>query len=174
MKDSIEEYIEQHRDEFDVHVPRAKVWDSIEAGMSRGRKRRYAAFAAAASVLVLVGALYLFYRYTSSRYREPAATASAGTAEINEAEMYYAALVREKQAAINQYRNEFPDLLSDFANDMNTLCADYKALKTEYTSTVRQDIVKQAMIENLQAQVSMADMQLDIMEKVKRKENNKI
>lgn len=175
MKDNLEQFIGERRDEFDVHEPPAHVWQAIDNKL-RPKKNSYRLwyYGAAASVLLTLG-ISIWYMRQSAQPTKGAQDVATLTEpdvpmkpEVRDAEYYYASLVQKGRAEIKVYGKDYPEICNDFAKEIDTLNVFYGQLKQEYKSTSGNEAVLRAMIENLQMQVQVLNNQLQIIQVMKQ------
>lgn len=167
MQDKLKQFVEDNRDEFEVHQPREHLWDGVDERLQQGRKgTRWQRLAIAASVLLAVTCGAWFF--VASRQTPPAATV-AMPPSIKDAEVYFTSIVQMKDAELEQYCMPQPQLCREFESDMAALSEAYRQLKTEYAAAADKEMILQAMTANLQMQVQLISRQLQIMESVKQK-----
>ena len=171
MKDSFEEFINGHREEFEVHEPPASVWRNIERKQTPAvrpwQQRRV--WQLAATVAFILVSFAWFTNRPADKCDTVVTAAPADAPEMTDLEFYYRGLVGDRQAKLMRYRDAYPDLYADCSKEVSTLGSYYAALKQEYASTAGGDVVKQAMIENLQSQVQVMDEQLQIIKNIEQR-----
>jgi hypothetical protein len=173
MKDKLERYIAEHREELDVHEPHRILWEGVQDKLQRRkRKQRTRYMALAASLLLLVSLIWL---RAGMREQTEKTTASANaTQNSNNPELFYASVIETKRNELMAYCKDEPVLCSEFKNDLDTLNLHYGMLKQEYNRSANREVVLQAMINNLQMQMQILSQQLYIIQQVKTKEEGKI
>ena len=174
MRDDLERFIRDHREELDVHEPPGDLWPAIDRQLRPARRKSNKAYyAVAATVLLLVGAFIWFMRHNAQTGVLPVSTEVAGSPEIMEAEMYYTSVVEQKMALLHHFGKEYPDMFRDFEGEIDTLHLIYDQLKAEYKNSNGSEAVSQALIENLQMQVQLLSTQLQMIQDIKEKEHKK-
>jgi len=172
MKDKLEDFIRQHRKEFDSHEPRSRMWDNINDKLQKKNSRkRWFLISAAASVIMAVGVcVWLLYPSKPKSNDSETAIENEINLNINNTEVYYSALIGEKRNELNQYCKNQPDLCKEFDQDFDELNIMYGHLKMEYSKSPDKEVVLKAMIENLKTQVEILSRQLQVLENIKEKE----
>lgn len=172
MKDKLEDFIHQHRKEFDSHEPRTRLWEHINDKLQKKnrRKRWYIISAAASVALAIAVCVWLLYPSKPNTGRVEVETPGENNYNINTTEVYYSALIGEKRNELNQYCKNQPDLCKEFDKDFEELNALYGQLKAEYSKSPDKEVVLKAMIENLKTQVNILSRQLQVLENIKQKE----
>ena len=174
MKDKLEEFFQQHKDDFDHHELPAHSWASVDKQLrARPKSRRKAYYAIAASLLFLVGSFVWFTRSNMQRTTQPGDTEVTIAPEMKEAEAYYTSLVETKRAELDQLTKDYPQISKDFDVEIDTLHALYGQLKMEYKMSDGNDAVLQAMIANLQTQVQLLGKELQVLQDITQKQNKK-
>ncbi|MBC7893479.1 MAG: hypothetical protein H7Y12_14780 [Sphingobacteriaceae bacterium] len=80
----------------------------------------------------------------------------------------YASLIETKREEIRQISQTDPSLYKEFSGEIESLNHDYQNLKAELPQTPNQEELLQAMIQNLQTQVTLLNRQLSIIQRVKQ------
>lgn len=167
MQDQLKKFVDDHRNELEVHQPRESLWDGID---ERLRQRRSSNFrrtlAIAASVLLLLSCgTYIYF----TKQRNTKEVIVQNPSPVTQPEAYYTALLNMKDAELDQYCRPQPDLCKEFENDMAALNSAYRQLKMEYAVSADKKAILKAMTTNLQTQVQLINQQLQIMEMVQEK-----
>ena len=224
MKNNLERFIRDNREDFDDKEPSAKLWQKIDAGLDRsgldrpgldgtdlpkssqgspdldghrldghalstsspfrqihrhstpeagqqtGRTRRLWPnldwrVAASIAVLLLVGGLL----YTNQQYgvtRQPEVMAANPTYAKEVAQ--YTQLIDTKRVELKQMTEDNPALYKEFATDLNRLEHSYQSLKADLPKNPNQEVLIQAMIQNLQLQINLLNEQLRVIQRIKQ------
>ncbi|ARK09159.1 hypothetical protein [Fibrivirga algicola] len=184
---NLEKFIRDNRDAFEQAGPSAGLWERIADQLpdepaakpvepfktvhrQRTRyggtwTRSYWTWAASIALLLLAGGLW----WANDRYRptaQPDVVAFSPTYAREVAQ--YASLIDSKRAELKQLTESNPDLYGEFAQDLNRLEASYKGLKKELPNTPNQEVLIQAMIQNLQLQIDLLNEQLRVIQRIKQ------
>ena len=176
MKDNIEEFIKDNREELDIYEPREGLWESIDEKLHKQRElKRWKYYVAAACVLLAVSlAVWLIPRQSNMSEQQIVNTPPVNP-EVKQAEVYYASMIEEKRVELNRYCNTQPHLCDEFEKELDTLNKLYGQLKHEYNTTASdKEVVLQAMINNLQIQVQVLSQQLNIIQQIHTKTDDKL
>jgi len=194
---SLEKFIRDNRDAFEQDGPSAGLWERIADQLPdepapakpvepfktvhRQRTqygdttyggtwtRSYWTWAASIALLLLAGGLW----WANDRYRptaQPDVVAFSPTYAREVAQ--YASLIDAKRSELKQLTESNPDLYGEFAQDLNRLEASYKGLKKELPNTPNQEVLIQAMIQNLQLQIDLLNEQLRVIQRIKQQTNH--
>ena len=171
MKDNLEEFIREHRDEFDSYTPAENMWPIVDKKL-RHKHRRIGKtyYAATASLLLILGSFLWFMKHTDTRNIPQVSQEVVVTPEIKDAEVYYTSLVETKRTEVKQMCTAYPDVCKDFEAEIDTLHALYGQLKIEYKNSNGNEAVLQAMIQNLQMQVQLLSTQFQVIQNIKQRE----
>src|SRR5687768_4352090 len=182
MSSRLENFIRDHREEFDGNEPDPQLWKKVEQQLNSGEGdkkiyrmaiRRWTAVAAAA-VLITLGVFYFTNR--------PAQNGLAGNSSNNQTndiitainpayakEVYhFTQLIELKQTELKKIEKEQPALYKEFIGDITTLDSSYNALKKELPQNPNREQLLEAMIENLRLQTDLLNHQLLIIKKIKQ------
>lgn len=177
-KKSIEEYIKEHKKEFDIDSPSDKLWGRIDAALDnvqvkplKKRSMMPLWFGIAASLMV-IASIAFFYTY-QNRNKE------LEIADINplygKKELKFASMIEEKKDSLQVYAKQNPVLYAKFNADLEKLGKDYDQLKQELQNSPNKKLVVKAMVKNLELQLQVINQQLSIFNEVNQyKEENHI
>lgn len=183
-EDRLEKYIISHRSEFDSVDPPEGVWDEISGSLkeSSGRLKRLSTFDwmwRVAAVLFFGLSLYLLFdKVTQSDAPDYATTLTEQTyQEFVKAEDYYTGIIKIKKQELNKVlENEVLEkgdpLNSDFHKDIAELDSMYLLLKQDFEKN-NDELVMDAMINNLRLRIEILDKQLKIIDNLNKARENK-
>ena len=170
---NLEKFIADNRKEFDDKVPSTKAWDEIEAAIT-GKKKKKAILTpiikwgmAAAAMLIIASLFYFRFDNKTGSQTAPVksiVTEFPVTPEVNE----FAKMIVLKQEELKQLSKEQPELYNKFTSDITQLDSSYKALKQQLNVTPNKEMLVEAMIQNLQLQLSVLNQQLSIIKQIKQ------
>ena len=174
MKDKLEEFVHDHRDEFDLHHP-PDIWRRVDKQLHKKRRTYGVYYPIAASLLLIVGvSVWLMRRAAPPPVVTPTeTTAIAISPEIKEAQAYYASIVETKRSELKQFDRDYPDLFRDFNGEMDTLNVAFSQLEIEYKKANGNEAVVQALIQNMQLQVELLNRQMQVIHDIRKHENKK-
>lgn len=199
---SLEKFIRDNRDSFEQDGPSAGLWERIadqlpdqpapaktaqpflavhrqrtrDGGPRYGGTRyggtwtrSYWTWAASIALLLLAGSLWWINdRYAPTKQADVVAFSPTYAKEVAQ----YSSLIEAKRTELQQLTESNPDLYGDFAQDLDRLEASYKGLKKELPNTPNQEILIQAMIQNLQLQIDLLNEQLRVIQRIKQQTTN--
>ena len=154
MKDRLEQFISESRDQFDLHEPDERLWSGIESSI---RPKRFLQIGwkgilwRVAAVLVIFAASFSLQEYLHQR---KAGLASENMdlvreiPELQEAEIYYTSLLNEKITQIQPLLSEHPELGETLVQDLSELDSIYSELQEDLRDNIANDEVVEAMIQN--------------------------
>lgn len=181
----IEQFIRDHRDEFDGEEPAPQVWKNLEKDLipkpasNSGRiiTLNFMKWAAAAAILVLAG-LGVYHLISPSQpkgteiVQQPATGNDDLLQKINPTyakEVYhFTQLIELKQSELKQIEKDNPELYKSFLGDITKLDSSYNALKKELPTNPNREQLLEAMIENLKLQSDLLNQQLQIIQQIKQ------
>jgi hypothetical protein len=174
MKDRLEQFISDHRDQFDLHEPDPDLWKGIEPGISpRGVKRIgwKTVLWRAAIVLAIFTAGFMLQNIlqrsdlVSERDKEKM---YQEIPELQEASMYYTSLIDEKIRQIEPLLRENPELGKTLQQDLAELDSIYTELQNDLRDNIANDEVVEAMIQNYILKIQILEDLLDYMDKTSK------
>mgnify|MGYP006149460545 CR=1 FL=1 len=176
----LERFVRDHRDEFENLEPSLDLWEKLEAKLPTDtalaqpvekntiipffpKIQRY--WRVAASIVVVIGALGLWYANQSSSNSD--IIVSQVGDQYKKQMVHYASLIETKRDEIRQIADNEPALYQEFSSEIERLNKDYQSLRAELPQTPNQEELVKAMIQNLQLQLDILNQQLSIIQRVK-------
>ncbi|MCK8492218.1 MULTISPECIES: hypothetical protein [Spirosoma] len=124
--------------------------------------------AASIAVLLLAGSfLYMNHQYGVTRQPEVVAVGPTYAKEV----VQYTRLIDDKRAELKHMTEDNPALYEEFATDLNRLEKSYQSLKADLPKNPNQEMLIQAMIQNLQIQINLLNEQLRVIQRIKQQTN---
>lgn len=181
MSTRLDDFISNHRDDFDSEVPGSEVWNKIAQRVVPAKKSAkvfsFSAWkiSAAAAVLVIMGMLAARYfipeTNTHSMAQVEKSVDTVGLNEINPAyaqQVYqFTKLVELKQEELKSFEKEQPELYKQFVSDIHQLDSNYHVLKLELPANPNREQLLEAMLQNLKMQMDLINRQLLIIDQIK-------
>ncbi len=122
-------------------------------------------WAVAASVALLLGVLWwVNARYDIAEQPEVVAISPTYAKEVAQ----YASMIDDKRDELKAMTTNNPALYQQFAKDLDRLELSYAGLKKDLPETPNQEILIQAMIQNLQLQIDLLNEQLRVIQRMKQ------
>ena len=183
----LEQIIQNNREAFDNCEAPAGLWDKIDKSLGKeiiqnleadevvfkfkkSSISRFKSWAIAASVLLVISYLSIFYLNNKSDTIEQIIADVAP--QYGDKMVQYTSLIESKREEIKQIETHDPVMYKEFATEIEKLNQDYQNLQTELSQTPNQEDLVKAMIQNLQVQLDILNRQLKIIEKVKEYQKN--
>ncbi len=167
MKDSLRDFIHQHREAFDNREPSEEVWRGIASKLPHGRSRTLwnnVSLWRAAAVLFMGLSAYFFYAGNQDNLR-PAESAKL-QGEFKDLESFYSEQIAEKIDLISHIQES--DMDDSFTQDVQKLEAMYQVLR-EQMKTDPSEKVKDALVLNLLVRVDLLNQQIKRIEDSRKK-----
>jgi len=160
----LEDFMRDHRDEFDFQLPSTDLWNKIEGQLDKKEKGKYkflkiATAVAAVLLIALVGTFMLTNR--SDNYRDYASVSDPEMRNLLETEAFYSEKVSSKINEIQKCYQIYPELKMDIENDLIELDNMYKALEGDLKDNLYNREVIEAMIQNNRLRLEMVDRVLN-------------
>ena len=174
MSKRLEDFIKSNKAEFDDLEPRADLWNRIEQQLpAQGeapKKREAKTFSlgfvlrVAAAVILIMGISFLVYLRSE---KNTGIDLAAINPEYAKQQVHYASLVESKRSELKEVAKADPQLYKEFTQDIACLDSTYKKLNSDLATSPNQELVLQAMIQNLQLQSEVLNKQLSVIEQYK-------
>ncbi len=184
MSEHLQNFINEHRDEFDDENPPAGIWDKVERDISRpviinSKKNivpRLIQWAIGIAALLAL-AVFIYIKTTgdkkdSKELVKTETDINALSPELAPQVNEFARLINLKQEELKSLAKEQPELYNQFTNDIEQLDSSYNALKNQLTVSPNKEMLIEAMIQNLQLQLHVLNQQLNIIKQVKQSKKN--
>ncbi|AXY78105.1 hypothetical protein D3H65_30740 [Paraflavitalea soli] len=192
MSNGLEQFMRDHRDEFDSEEPGPQVWKKLEQELVPAPEKKGKVFtmttivrwSAAAAILVLagLGVFHLFNPQTSTSTNDPKVARTQETPKKDEGDVllkdidptyakevyHFTQLIELKQNELKQIEKDNPALYKQFLSDITKLDSSYNALKQELPTNANREQLLEAMIQNLRLQTELLNQQLQIIQQIKK------
>ncbi len=163
MKDRLEEFVSNHRQDFDLLEPDARLWAGIEKKLDKSRKRRLGFYISRVAAVVAIFMLSFAIQKYYFNHKNPVDKIP----ELQEAESYYSGLIDQKLKEVRPMLAEFPDIQQELDGDMKELDSVYSSLKEDLKDNVSNQQVIEAMIENYRTRIDILEEMLQFLDKDK-------
>lgn len=175
MDTEIEDFIKEHKKEFDTDHPTGGLWEKIEQELDKKKRRDNRStiqlwIGVAASITVLLG-IALVYIFPVKRDRLNLADVSPGSAQK---QVQFASLIEQKRDSLQIFQDANPELYKKFSADLKQLNVAYESLRKQLPASPNQKLIVKAMLKNLEIQLQVVSQQLSIISEVNdyKKENS--
>ena len=177
MSDRVEDFVKQHREQFDLHEPDPSIWLKIDTGthvdgkaesrtVRMERKPMRWLRIAAAVAMIFAGSTAGMYFLTGDRAETE--RGSALYQEILETEQYYSQMVSDRYAELQPLLVSNPAAKEMLLMDMEELDEVYSELKEDLKDNASNPEVIEAMILNYRVKLEILE---DLLIQLKEKEN---
>jgi hypothetical protein len=170
MSDRLEEFVKQHREEFDLHEPDPSVWLRINPAtvpLARERKPMQWLRVAAVIAMIFAGSTAGIY-FLAGRSAEADQNSKALYTEMEETERYYNQMVAQRYDELRPFLASDPVAKKMLTADLKELDEVCKALKNDLKDNVSNPEVIEAMILNYRVKLEILE---DLLNQLKEKEN---
>jgi hypothetical protein len=197
MGTRLEQFIRDHRDEFDTDEPGEQVWNKLQQQLSPENSKKPVKqqailikvfkWSAAAAILILAG-LGVYSLLIDRNQGQPAVVKQnnlVDTAAVTNDEIlkkinpdyaqevyHFTRLIELKQNELKKIQSAHPNLYKKFVTDLDKLDSSYMALKKELPENPNREQLLEAMIENLRLQTEILNQQLNIIKQIKETNND--
>ncbi|MBL3658694.1 hypothetical protein [Fulvivirga sediminis] len=170
MKDRLDDFIKDNRDEFNDQEPSHRVWEAVEAQLPLKKQRNYQWIWKAAAIVFFLSSVYLLIRLEAVDQPRYVADNSL-TKEFKSVESFYFQEISEKKGLIYDFESKSSSVDDDFEQDLKKLDAMYEVLKEELMQNPSKKVVD-ALILNLLVRVDILNSQLEKLDQVKNEKEN--
>jgi len=197
MGTRLEQFMRDHRDEFDTDEPGEQVWNKLQQQLHPPTQKlrwtqsgiliKVFKWSAAAAILILAG-LGVYSLIIDRNHVQPAVVQQTNQTDtpvtphdeilkdINPGyaqEVYhFTQLIELKQNELKKIQKDHPRLYKKFVTDVDKLDSSYNALKKELPENPNREQLLEAMIENLRLQTEILNQQLNIIKQIKETNND--
>lgn len=160
----LEDFMRDHRDEFDSKLPSPDLWGKIESKLEKKKTRKISIWKVSASiaavmVLAIIGSFIL--NSQQNELNSYANISDPELLELLETEDYYSKKVSSQMNEIHKCYDIYPELKYDIESDLNELDNMYKELKNDLNDNFYNREVIEAMIQNNRLRLEMVDRVLN-------------
>jgi hypothetical protein len=169
-KDKIIEFIHENRPEFDDLEPSPFAWDRIENRINSQNERpilRINHWVWKAAVLICVFASAWFLHDYIDHQSEKKVVTIAGSItgpsvlnELAEGEAYYTAQINNKQAELEKYTREHPEIMDDLKREFRELDRDNLQLKEDLVESNANEKVIEAIMQSYRIKLQILEQVL--------------
>ncbi|WP_337042583.1 hypothetical protein [Emticicia sp. 17c] len=188
MKDRLERFVRDNREDFDSYEPSKDLWKKIEAEVAKqqpqgkrlngkvvkfgGAKWRLA-IAAGIAVLLTVGYGVITYMQIPENFTGIDDVPPAYTNTYGKELVQFTSTVEQKREELKALEKEDPQLYHQFDAELQALEKSYQNLKEALPQNPNQEDLLKAMVQNLSMQIDLLNQQLQIIQKIKEIKNGK-
>lgn len=160
MKDKLEKFVIENREEFDFHEPDSKIWGKIKSNIRSGRSINWRLIITRAAAVILIFIIsYMINRFIDEGFPKITLVKDkeAEIPELKEAENYYLGLLNEKLNEIKPILSACPTLEEELNYDLNQLDSLYSELKNDLKDNIANQDVIDAMIQNYRLRITILE-----------------
>ncbi len=170
MSDRLEEFVKQHREQFDLHEPDPSIWLKINPdNQTAAKERKHMRWLriAAAVAMIFAGSTAGIYFLTGGN-AEADRYSSELYIEVLETEQYYSQIVSDRYNELEPFLASNPMAKDMLSADMEELDEVYDELKEDLKDNASNPEVIEAMILNYRVKLEILE---DLLIQLKEKEN---
>ena len=176
MHDKLEKFIRDNRELLDDKTPDKSVWGKIEKEIDGDRKKKQVDFSfmwKAAAVFFFGLSAYLLFQLNAPNTPLLRSRSSGNSIlqEFEETEKFYISEISEKTANIEAIDHINPELAKSFQQDIYNMDSIYNELKKELSKNSNEQVFN-ALVQNLQIRIEILNQQLNILQSLKKSEND--
>lgn len=172
MKDHLENFVSEHRNEFEVYTPSPEIWERISkagSGRKTSRIRMLRIVSGIAASVLLFTASWMLNDYLDRD--KQADNVYLISPELREAEVYYTRMLGQKYDELQPYFSSFPGLKEQVKADLGELDNAYNNLRKDLSDNIANEEVIEAMIQNYRLKLSILEEMLNELRKDSNDEN---
>ena len=174
MRDRLENFIKQNRDQFDREVPNLKVWGNIEKRLDPPKAKRItmrSIMGIAASVIILLGVGALGGQYFFGNGSNGSGIDIPDDPVIAKMELDFQKRINQKRAQLASYNYDIS--VNDDLKDLDETLAELRKELKNVPKGSEEQIVE-AMIKNYETKIKILEIVLDKIDSnnSKKKEDN--
>lgn len=181
-KDRFEDFIDNHRADFDQAAPEKDLWSRIAEELAEEKKKPKkwpAILYKAASVILIASISILIYEsFDKDPVSNPIVAETDNPEEVSpviqeleEIEMYYGMEIETKLKELHQYASYFPEVEEEANEDLEDLDNAFEELKDDLNDAVANEEVLEAMIQNYRLKLELLEGILHQLKKFKEDES---
>ncbi|MFM8912142.1 MAG: hypothetical protein ACKOE6_04350 [Flammeovirgaceae bacterium] len=157
MSDSLKDFVNANRGEFDDKTPQKGTWSKIETVLNNGKSSWWNAVSMwrAAAIILFGLSAYLL----GSQQSKPVLGARQLSADFKDLDTFYNDQIIEKAELVSQFQRENGEADDEVTQNLQKLEAMYQVLKEEMKKRPTQD-VKDALVLNLLVRIDLLNQQL--------------
>lgn len=159
---SFEDFISQHRPDFEEQGPGPGIWAQLEKELSPPKKGLVYMLGRhwlkAAAVLVLIVNSVMIFQFLQMKKAQHLENVSP---ELQDAKMYYTSQIEQRLTAIKAYPSSVVGLDSSARKELELRNETYQVLETELIQNPGNERIKAAMIHYYQLKMDLLDKILD-------------
>lgn len=160
---SFEEFIRQHRPDFEGPGPRPALWDQLEQQLAPRKKGKVISLLArhwlkVAVVLVLVMNTIMIHEFLQWKKQPQLVNVSP---ELQDAKMYYTTQIEQRLQAIKAYPPASVGLDSVARRELELRNGTYQVLETELLQNPGNERIKAALVRYYQLKLDLLDKILE-------------
>jgi hypothetical protein len=190
MKENLQEFIGNNRDDFDTEKLPSGLWDKIENDLPINKKKMklfnlFSLQQLAAAVTVTAVGLAIFLVIENKKLehtisQSKTSTEQSAKQELQELNPDYAKeidqftrIIQIKQTELEILKKDNPALYNEFIGNIKALDEQYTGLQKQLSSTPEKEQLIEAMLQNLRLQTELLNEQLTISKQIKQSKNKR-
>lgn len=177
MRDNLENFINENREQFDDKVPSLKVWADIEKGLAPPKAKRFSLFriaSVAASVIILLGVGAFFgrnYSNTIAPTHEQIVNLGEISPEYAERESKLKKEFNQKHARLVSHK-DYNLSVDDDLKDLDKTMAELRKELANVPKGSEEQIIE-AIIRNYQSKIRILEIVLEKIDQSKSQNNER-
>ena len=164
MRDNLEKFIEQNREDFNIYTPSDEIWNKIKKNNIPSKSRilspKFLLRIAAVVIIFLTGFYIQEIRYNQQNKINIVKNniiKSQLPPELKETENYYAHKVSTMVSEVEKYTKQDPYILDEVKTDLSELDSVYVDLKKDLKENASNKEIVEAMIQNYKIKIEILE-----------------
>ncbi len=164
MKDALKDFVSQHRDGFDSHVPPHGIWEGIEGQLPAKAVSLWNSVILWRAAAIFLLGVSMFIVFSNRDVQTGRGERAKLKGEFIDLESYYGSQITEKKLLVTQFQSDTGLTEDEVTQNLQKLEAMYQVLKLEMEKRPSAD-VKDALVLNLLVRIDLLNQQLHKLDK---------
>lgn len=164
MKDALKDFVSQHRDGFDSHVPPHGIWEGIEGQLPAKAVSLWNSVILWRAAAIFLLGVSMFIVFSNRDVQTDRGERAKLKGEFIDLESYYGSQITEKKLLVTQFQSDTGLTEDEVTQNLQKLEAMYQVLKLEMEKRPSAD-VKDALVLNLLVRIDLLNQQLHKLDK---------
>lgn len=161
MMDKLENFIKEHREEFDVYEPDGKLWGKLKAAEKAKVKHFSWVWKVAMVLLVFCASFWAQIHMKNQNHNQVSSELQTNPEmaipELMEADKYYSGLIQNKLTEVQAALVSYPEIKRDMKHELTELDSVFHSLRNDLKDNVSNPEIIEAMIQNYRFKLNLLE-----------------